>query len=85
MASDIGQVAPSEMIPPAASKLWPEMVPVHGITLVVGIRPDGNQALHVVYDTEAPPWVLIGLLETVKGDLLKYWQQMEYDDGDEEE
>lgn len=62
------------MVPPVASQLWPEMLPHHGIALIAGLRPDGREALHVVYSTDTPPWVLIGMLSSVQADITAAWQ-----------
>lgn len=88
MPSEMNGVSPTDMVPPAASKLWQEIMPVHGISIIVGIRPEGRQAVHVVHDTDAPIWVLIGLLDSVRHDLLSLWQTDSYvtsEEDDEEE
>lgn len=62
------------------------MLPVHGITIIAGIRPEGREAVHVLHNTDAPLWVLIGLLDSVRQDLLNMWQTDNYvGDGEEEE
>jgi len=57
------------MVPPIASKLWPEMVPNHGVTIIAGLRPEGTETLHVVCSTDTPPWVLLGMMEMAINDL----------------
>lgn len=78
-------VTPTEMVPPAASDLWSEMMPVHGISIIVGIRPNGREAVHVVHNSDAPIWVLIGLLDSVRQDLLNVWQNDNYVGTEEDE
>ena len=75
---DVARVTADEMVPPAAYALWTQMVPHHGITIVAGLREEGQEAIHVVYNTDTPPWVLIGLLESVKSDLIALWQDSHY-------
>lgn len=84
MPSNFIAVSPHDMVPPAASNLWPEMLPVHGLAIITGLRPNGGEAVHVVHNTDAPLWVLIGLLETVRADLLNCWQSESYDASEEE-
>jgi len=71
-------VAPNEMVPPIAEKLWPQIVPNYGLTILTGLRPEGSEAIHVVYSDNTSPWVLIGLLESVKADLIGLWQDRDY-------
>jgi hypothetical protein len=78
MPSNVQPVGPDEMMPPAAEKLWPQIVPNHGLTIVTGLRPEGTEAIHVVYSDQTPPWVLMGLLESVKADLVALWQERDY-------
>lgn len=82
----------TDIVPNAASDLWSEMVPHHGIVIISGLRPNGGEAIHVIHNTDAPVWTLIGMLEAVKADLVWMFQQVEYrrnrddeDDYDEEE
>lgn len=84
MPSEITSVSPTEMVPPAASALWPEMLPVHGVSIVVGLRPNGSEAVHVIHNSDAPLWVLIGLLESVKQDLVRCWQEDHYEASEED-
>jgi hypothetical protein len=83
--SEMHGVSPTDMIPPAASDLWNDIIPVHGITIIVGIRPSGREAVHVVHNSEAPVWVLIGLLDSVRHDLLNMWQDDNYVTADPQE
>ena len=76
------KVSPDEVTPQVAHRLWKNMVPHHGITIISGIREDGNECLHSVYSDGTPPWVLIGMLETVKEDLQLMWQAMTFSDED---
>jgi hypothetical protein len=75
-------VSADELCPPAVADRWPEAVPVHGITILDAIRPDGRRALHVCHDTDAPMWVLIGLLKCVLADLETRWVVTDYTDDD---
>jgi len=49
------------------------MIPNHGVTIVDGIQMDGRPTLHVAFSTDTPPWVLIGMLETVLHDVRMAW------------
>jgi len=72
----------------AVFDLWPDTVPVHGITIIDAIRPDGHHGLHVVHDNAVPIWVLIGMLKCVTADLEARWVGEDYigflEDDDEE-
>jgi hypothetical protein len=76
--TEYDRVAPTDVVPPVAYKMWPEIVPSHGVTIISGIRPEGTEALHLVYSSETPPWVLIGMLKTVMDDLTHAWQSQGY-------
>jgi len=52
-----------QMVPPAVTDAWPDMVPSHGLSIVTGLCPDGSERLMVACSTHTPPWVLLGLLE----------------------
>ncbi len=73
-------VSPDQLWPPAAFERWADTVPVHGITILDGIRPEGNRAVHVIHDTDAPIWVLVGLLKCVLADLEARWIGEQYTD-----
>jgi hypothetical protein len=75
-------VEPHHLWPEELWDLWPDTVPVHGITVLDALRPDGNRAVHVVHDTGAPIWVLVGLLRCVLADLEARWIGEGYDDHD---
>ncbi len=68
-------VSPDALVPPIGRVLWPNMVPCHGVTVVDGIQTDGKPTLHVAFSTDTPPWVLIGMLETVLQDVRSAWEQ----------
>jgi len=61
---------------------WPDTVPIHGITILDAIRPDGHRAVHVAHDTDAPIWVLVGLLRCVIADLETRWVITDYNESD---
>ena len=67
-----------DIMPEAASALWTSMVPHHGILIISGLRPEGGEAIHVIHNTDAPVWTLIGMLEAVKSDLIHLFQQVDY-------
>lgn len=71
-------VSATDVVPEAVSTLWPEMVPHHGISIITGLRPEGGEAIHVIHNTDAPVWTLIGMLEAVKADLIFMFQQVDY-------
>lgn len=78
----------TDIVPTAASDLWADMVPHHGIVIITGLRPEGGEAIHIIHNTDAPIWTLIGMLEAVKSDLVGVYQQAEFRrsrDGDEED
>ena len=78
----------TDIVPKAAFELWEDMIPHHGIVILSGLRPEGGEAIHVIHNTDAPVWTLIGMLEAVKADLIYLFQQVEYrrsGNGDEEE
>ena len=79
---DYNHVEPVDLCPPAITERWPDTIPVHGITILDALRPDGARALHVLHDTEAPMWVLIGLLKCVLADLETRWVVVDYTDND---
>jgi hypothetical protein len=75
-------VSADELCPQAVVDRWPDAVPIHGITILDAIRPDGRRALHVCHDTDAPMWVLIGLLKCVLSDLEARWVITDYTEDD---
>jgi len=77
-------VSADELCPQAVVDRWPEAVPIHGITIVDAIRPDGRRALHVCHDTDAPIWVLIGMVRSVLADLESRWVIEDYQDADDD-
>jgi hypothetical protein len=81
------QVSAADMIPPQVAQQWPESVPVHAITLIDGIRPDGKHALHAIQSEGTAPWVLIGMLRAVLADLEAQWAEAAWitEDDDEED
>lgn len=76
-------VAATDLWPEAVFDRWPDTVPVHGITILDAMRPEGNRAVHVIHDTDAPIWVLIGLLKCVLSDLEARWVGQQYQDVDD--
>ena len=79
---DYEPVEAADLWPAAVVDRWPDTVPVHGITILDAIRPDGNRAVHVCHDTDAPMWVLIGLLKCVLADLETRWVITDYTESD---
>lgn len=78
----------TDIVPSAASDLWSDMVPHHGIVIITGLRPEGGEAIHIIHNTDAPIWTLIGMLEAVKSDLVNVYQQADFRrsrDDDEED
>jgi hypothetical protein len=75
-------VEAAHLWPPALFEQWPDTVPMHGITILDALRPNGDRAVHVVHDTEAPVWVLVGLLKCVLADLEARWIGEGYEDSD---
>ena len=73
-------VSPDDLCPPAVFDRWPDTIPVHGITILDAVRPEGNRAVHVVHDSDAPIWVLVGLLKCVLADLEARWIGEQYTD-----
>lgn len=77
-------VAPTDLWPDAVFDRWPDTIPVHGITILDALRPDGHRGLHVVHDTGAPPWVLIGMVRCVLADLESRWIAESYEENDDD-
>jgi len=85
-------VSAQDMIPPQVAAQWPESVPVHAITLIDAIRPDGKHALHAMQSDGTAPWILIGMLRAVTADLEAQWAEAawvvddedDYEDDDDE-
>ena len=77
-------VSADDLCPDAIFDRWPDTVPVHGITILDALRPEGNRALHVVHDTAAPIWVLIGMVRSVLADLESRWVIEDYQDADDD-
>lgn len=84
-------VTAHDLVPSYMSDRWPDSIPMHTVVLMAGIRPDGAHGLHAVHNTDAPIWVLIGMLRAVLSDLEHRWadaawvesDDVEADDGDE--
>lgn len=66
-------VEAAHLWPQALFDQFPDTVPMHGITILDALRADGNRAVHVVHDTGAPVWILVGLLKCVLADLEARW------------
>lgn len=79
------QVSAADMIPPQVAAQWPESVPVHVVTLVDGIRPDGKHALHAIQSHGSAPWVIIGMLRAFLADLEAQWAEAAWITEDDEE
>lgn len=79
------QVSAADMIPPQVAAHWPEAVPVHAVTLIDAIRPDGKHALHAIQSDGTAPWVLIGMLRAVVADLEAQWADAAWTVGDDDE
>lgn len=71
-------------MPKAGLELWPAIVPTAGIVIISGLTSTGEHALHVLHDSDSPPWVLIGMLKAVQADLVDSWVDTRYviDEGD---
>jgi len=66
-------VSAHDCIPTIVATLWPEIIPIHAISIVVGISPEGGQSLYVLTDSDQPPWVCAGMLTLVKSDVESSW------------
>lgn len=75
-------VSAQDMIPPQVAAIWPESVPVHAITIIDAIRPDGKHALHAVQSDGTSPWILIGMLRAITADLETQWAEAAWIDDD---
>lgn len=73
MGIDRHAVTAQECVPEVVSRLWPEVVPMHAISIVDCINGDGRREIIVITDSEQPPWVLLGLLAAVKSDVETDW------------
>jgi hypothetical protein len=82
-------VSAHDCIPAIVATLWPDIIPIHAISIVVGISPEGGQSLYVLTDSDQPPWVCAGMLTLVKTDVEASWTadswHMDPEDEDEEE
>jgi len=61
-----------DMVPPAASELWPHMVPTHGVSVIAGLDSEGYEQLHIVCSTKTPPWILLGMIEAASIQLAEW-------------
>ena len=86
MMTEYQPVNATDLCSDTVFELWPDTVPVHGITIIDALRPDGHHGLHVVHDTGVPVWVLVGMVKCVLADLEARWVGEdyvgEYDDED---
>lgn len=77
-----------DLVPKYMSDNWPDSIPMQTIVIMAGLRPDGAHGLHAVHNTDAPIWVLIGMLRAVLADLEHTWADASWitnDDEDEED
>ncbi len=74
-----------DLIAPAIADQWPDAIPTCTMVLMTGIRPDGAHGLHAVHNTDAPIWVLIGMLRCVLTDLEHRWADAEWVEDDSED
>jgi|DEB0MinimDraft_3_1074331.scaffolds.fasta_scaffold07956_3 hypothetical protein len=77
------ELTPQDIVPSAMADMWPESVPVHAVSVAAVIRPDGRQAIQVLHSSDAPIWVLLGMLECVCADLRSAWIDVSWTDSDE--
>jgi len=82
--SEYAYLSPQDIVPSAMCDIWPESVPVHAITVAATLRPDGKQAIQVLHSSDAPLWVLLGMLECVCADLRSTWVDVDWTDSDVE-
>lgn len=85
MDSQPMSLTPQDLIPAPMSDLWPDSVPVHAITVAVALRPDGKQAIQVLHNSDAPLWVLLGMLECVTADLRSAWVSAGWGDSNDDD
>lgn len=82
-------VSAHDCVPAIVATLWPDIIPIHAISIVVGISPEGGQSLYVLTDSDQPPWVCTGMLSLVKTDVEASWTadswHIDPEDEDEEE
>lgn len=64
-----------DMVPPAALKMWPKMVPNHGLSVITGLDEGGHEQLHIVCSSTTPPWILIGMIEAASMQLHAWLDQ----------
>ena len=62
-----------------------QIVRLTWLVLIDAIRPDGAHGLHAVHDTDAPVWVLIGMLRAVLVDLEHRWAEADWIEHEETE
>lgn len=79
-------VSAQECVPPVIQAFWPDVVPVHAISICDVITTDGKREIIVLTDSDQPPWVTSGLLTLVKSDVETDWSaNYPYIDEDEDE
>lgn len=73
MSIDRHAVSAQECVPLVVSRLWPDVVPMHAISIIDAINAEGRRELIVLTDSEQPPWVTYGLLGLVRSDVQADW------------
>ena len=85
MDTDRPDLNASDIIPDAVAEHWQDSIPVHALLVIDAIRGDGSHGLHVVHDSGAPPWVLIGMMRSILVDLEARWVGEEWMVNDDED
>jgi hypothetical protein len=79
-------VSAQECVPPVVQAFWPDVIPVHAISIVDVIGLEGKREIIVLTDSDQPPWVTSGLLTLVKSDVETDWSaHYPYEDDDDYE
>lgn len=85
MSIDRHAVTAQDCVPALVAALYPEVVPVHAISIVDVLNAEGKRELIVLTDSDQPPWVTSGLLECIKSDVQSDWSGTAYPYIDEDE
>lgn len=78
-------LTPQDLIPKIVGDQWNDTVPMHTVLVVDALRPDGARGLHVIHDSGAPAWVLIGMLRSILADLEHRWTAADYIDDEDDD
>ena len=85
VSDDQPTVTAQDLIPKVVGEQWHDTIPMHTVLVVDALRPDGARGLHVIHDSGAPAWVLIGMLRSILADLEYRWTAEDYIDDEDDD